>query len=135
MNNYDNNAPQVRQDPQLLQRVHIYQVDNLHNLMPDVRFFIDPLGYLTPINRGQGLLIRELAFLDDFIIGVVINGGIYPIFNWMRNQVLVRISNGKNVRMTISLRAQYGQYFALRLDQQATPHRNQRRRLNPTESD
>ena len=136
MNNDDNNAPQVRrQDPRPLRRVHIYQVDNLEALIPSVRYYKDPLGYLNPINGRQAQLIRQLAFLDEFIIGVVINGGIYPMFNWMQNQVLVTTSTGENVVMTIVLHAQYDRYFALHLDRATTPHQNQRRRLNQDHQD
>ena len=130
MNNNDTNAPQVRYDNRPLRHVHIYQVDHLQTLMPKVRFYVDPFGYLHPINGGQAQLIHELAFLDDFTIGVVINGGIYPVLNKMQKQVLVRTSTGENVPMTIVLHAQYDRYFALRMDRPTTSQRNQRRRLN-----
>ena len=54
---------------------------------------------------------NELALINGFIIGVVIDGGIYPLWTRMRNQIIVRISNGRNLLMTPELHLQYDHYF------------------------
>ena len=78
--------------------------------MPHVFKFTDETGGLVRISEG----IRqpeELALIDDYIIGVVIDTGIYPLWSRMGNQVIVRILTAENVVMTPELHARYDRYF------------------------
>ena len=54
---------------------------------------------------------RHFAVIDNFIIGVVIGGGLYPIWTRVGNQVLVRPYSGRNVIMTPELHEMYDHYF------------------------
>ena len=54
---------------------------------------------------------NQLAFVDEFIIGVAINGGVYPLLTRLRNQIIVRIRDGRNFLMTPELHALYDHFF------------------------
>ena len=54
---------------------------------------------------------HEYALLENYIIGVVVNGGIYPMWSRRRHQVIVKYNNGRNVIMTPELHALFDRHF------------------------
>ena len=76
--------------------------------MPHVYFYTNKYGIRTRVSIGMP---NVLASVGDFIIGVVIDGGIYPVWNRNREWVLVRLRSGLHVRMTPSLLQQYRQFY------------------------
>ena len=78
--------------------------------MPKVYMYSDPYGHRIIVTK-EIEMPNELAFVGNYIIGVVINGGIYPLWSYKRHQVIVLIGNGKNVLMTSNMHAQYDRYF------------------------
>ena len=74
---------------------HIFEADSRSRL-PFVGFYSDPYGRLIRVTERA--LPNRLAQVDDMIIGVVINGGIYPIYNRCGEQILARSHNGRHVK-------------------------------------
>ena len=56
-------------------------------------------------------LPNQLALVDDYIIGVSINGGVYPMWNRRGVRVIVHTLSRRNVFMTPELHAQYDRYY------------------------
>ena len=54
---------------------------------------------------------HEYALLENYIIGVVINGGTYPLWSRKGHQVIVKYFNGKNVVMTRQLHELFDHHF------------------------
>ena len=80
--------------------------------MPEVVWYSDNYGDRIRIIEGEQQMPNELALIDDYIIGVVVNGGIYPLWSTDRVQVIVHILSATNVEMTPELHAQYDRYFS-----------------------
>ena len=90
----------------------IFRVENSCILIPQVYRFSNQYG--EPITMrwvDRSRIPNELALINDYIIGVVIDGGVYPLWNQRRNQIIVRILTARNVLMTPELHAQYDRYF------------------------
>ena len=77
--------------------------------IPHVVAYSNQYGDLEPVSNFTP---QRLAANERFIFGVIINDGIYPFFNFRREQVLVNIHNGVNVVMTPELRERYGRIYA-----------------------
>ena len=88
----------------------IFRVENIRTLMPKVAFWSDRFDDRYSVNHAQ-VLPDQLALVDDYIIGVVLNGGIYPVWNRVGSQVIVHILSTRNVVMTPELHEQYDHYF------------------------
>ena len=56
-------------------------------------------------------LPNQLALVDDYIIGISINGGVYPLWSRVGNHVIVHVLSGGNVVMTPELHARYDRYY------------------------
>ena len=80
--------------------------------MPDVFKFSDQYGDRMEIDMIEPhRLPDQLALINDYIIGVIINDGIYPLWSRGRKQVIVHILTATNVVMTSELHARYDRYF------------------------
>ena len=109
-NDGERRAPHVNPNREHLT---IFRTEHATILMPKVYRFSNPYGEPITIELIERSRIpNELALVDDeFIIGVVINGGVYPLWSRRGNQVIVRMHAGKNVVMTPELHAYYDHYF------------------------
>ena len=97
-----------------------------------VAYYRDAQGYLIPIIAGS---FHYVAADDFFIIGLMMHGHIYAIYDIQQRQVVVTADHSENVLMTEELHEDYDQFF-VRLSP-PTPRRSnpaapdQRRRNNP----
>ena len=90
-------------------RLYIFEANSRARL-PYVHYYSNQYGDIIRVTELSELPDR-LALVDNFIIGVVINDSIYPIYNSRRQQVLARSHTGRHVLMTQELRQRYGHYF------------------------
>ena len=88
--------------------VNIFEVPDSRTKMPYVRFYTNEYGNRIKVHAGMP---NQLASLGGFILGVVINGRIYPVWNYKKEQVLVRLNNGQHVRMSEEWLERYQRYY------------------------
>lgn len=80
---------------------------NLDSLR-DVRFYADLYGNLIPLIDET---IDRMVRARFVIFGIYTIGFIRPVYDANRLQVVVRLNNNQNVRITIALKRRYSRFF------------------------
>lgn len=90
---------------------------NPHNLpsgnrIPHVRFHANQYGQLVRISASHLSEVPKIASADGYVLGVVIEGQIYGLFDANRQWVIVRVRDRQNFAMRGALLAEYGPFFS-----------------------
>ena len=109
----DNNRHQnVPHNPGPRAHLSIFRVDDIRAFIPGVYKYADQYNDRIRIDMFElNRLPNQLALVDNYIIGVSINGGVYPMWNRRGDRVVVDTLSGGNVVMTPELHERYDRYY------------------------
>ena len=75
---------------------------------PDIHFYANRNGQIVPLIAGS---VPRIVSDGRFMIGVVFDGFLFPIFNRERQWIIVRIADLRNIILTPELYRQYSHLF------------------------